>query len=191
MSSPLNPYESPIAAEIVDAVAVDQSDGIWRQGKLLVMHKTAQLPDRCVKSNQPTDRRLKRKLQWHHPAISLTILVALLVYIILAIIFTKKATIYIGLSDQWFAKRRWIILTAWLIVFASIAMVVVGIAQFDQIPHAGWLILAGLLLFLAGIIYGNFRARMVTPTRIDDHYVWLKGVCRNYLDELPEWPYAA
>ena len=42
------------------------SEGIWRSGNLLVMRKGAQLPDRCVKTNQPAyGKRLKLLLQWH------------------------------------------------------------------------------------------------------------------------------
>ena len=40
-----------------------------------------------------------------------------------------------------------------------------------------------------GAIYGLIAARLVTPTRIDDHFVWLRGACGEYLSELPEWPY--
>ena len=37
-------------------------EGAWCDGSLLVMNKHSELPPRCVKTNQPTDRRLRRKL---------------------------------------------------------------------------------------------------------------------------------
>lgn len=190
MSSPVNPYQSPLAAQVVDGLQIHDSEGLWRKGKILVMRRNAQLPNRCVKSNQPTDLRLQRNLQWHHPMIALTILIGLLVYIILAVILTKKATIHIGLSDEWFAKRRQAILIGWVTALGSIALGVIGIVMVDQVPACGWLILVGFITFFVGIIYGAVCARMVSPSRIDDEYVWLKGVCPEYLAELPDWPHA-
>jgi hypothetical protein len=50
-------------------------------------------------------------------------------------------------------------------------------------------ILAGVCLGMGGAIYGLIAARMVSPRRISDEYVWLKGVHRDFLNELPDWPY--
>lgn len=163
-------------------------DGIWQQGSLLVMRKTAVLPPRCVKSNVPTDRTLKRSLSWHHPAIFLSILISLCIYIILALILSKKAVIHIGLSDVWFARRRRAIMIGWGAVLASIAMVIGGAALIDQNGSFGILIIAGIFVFLFGAIYGLVASRMVSPTKIDDTYVWLKGVNKEYLALLPVWP---
>jgi len=189
MSISENPYQSPVAAELAVDAKVVPTDGLWRKGNLLVMRKRAILPDRCVKSNQPTERRLRRNLSWHHPAVYLAILPGLLIYIIIAIILTKRATIHIGLSDEWFAKRRRTILISWTIVLVSIAMVVLGCAGVEESDIFGLLIPVGFLAFLIGAFYGLIAARMVTPTRIDDEYVWLKGVNREFLAELPEWPH--
>jgi uncharacterized membrane protein len=157
-------------------------------GKTVGQRKTAVLPDRCVKSNVPTSRKLKRKLNWHHPAIFLSILISLCIYIILAMIFSKKATIHIGLSDEWFAKRVRAIMIGWGSVLSSIAIIVIGIVLVDKNDAFAILILVGVLEFLVGAIYGMVASRMVSPSRIDDTFVWLKGVNTEYLDELPVWP---
>lgn len=183
-----NPYQPPNVSDPNLKPHEIDKDGIWRQGNLLVMRKTAVLPDRCVKSNVPTDRKLKRNLNWHHPAIFLSILISLCVYIILALILSKKATIHIGLSDEWFAKRSRAIMIGWGSVVASIVMIGAGIALVDQNDAFGILIAVGVLVFLVGAIYGLIAARMVAPTRIDDQFVWLKGVHQEYLKTLPVWP---
>src|SRR5262245_24349515 len=41
--------------------------GIWRDGNRLVMSKDAELPYVCIKTNQPADGWLRRKLYWHSP----------------------------------------------------------------------------------------------------------------------------
>lgn len=63
--SEINPYESPRSPEpvLLTEPAETESWGVWRHGRLLVMHKRATLPERCVKSNQPAyGRKLKRNL---------------------------------------------------------------------------------------------------------------------------------
>jgi uncharacterized membrane protein len=154
------------------------------------MHKQTVLPDRCVKSNQPAfGRRLRRDLSWHHPAIYLTIFIHLLLYIVLALILRKKAVIDIGLSEQWFAKRRRAMLIGWGSLLAGIGLMIAGIAAIDMTPEMGLLIVLGLLVLLIGALYGLIRSRLVTPKRITQDYVWLKGVHPDFLAELPHWPY--
>ena len=187
-----NPYAAPQYASEMPMPQLQPQlvGGLWRHGKLLVMHKMAPLPDRCVKSNEPATRRLVRKLSWHHPAISLTVLVSPLIYIILALILQKKATIQIAMTDRWFAKRRRAMLIGWGMVLASIGMFVGAFAIGD---NHGDIAMAAVLLsfpvFLTGAIYGMIAARMVKPKKIDDNYVWLKGVHPSFLESLPPWPY--
>lgn len=185
-----NPYASPEYIEPVQAQFVQASNaGLWRQGNLLVMHKQAPLPDRCVKSNQPANRRLKRKLYWHHPAVYLVILAHILIYAIVAFIVRKKATIHIPLSDAWFAKRRHRIVMAWGSMLLSIVGCVAGGIFIDQYQSpCVFLIVGGVVTFLVSALGGLYGARMVYPKRIDDTHVWLGGVCPEYLAGLPELP---
>lgn len=189
MDSSENPYAPPLTTSTVYDAQVVEELGLWRKGSLLVMRKNAPLPARCVKSNAPTDRRLKRSMYWHHPAIYLSILISILIYVILALILRKSATIHIGLSDEWFAKRHRAMLVGWLLFLASIAMMIAGIGMLDQSDAFPWLIAASPLVFLFGAIYGLLGARMVAPVRISDEYVWLKGIHPSFLADLPEWPY--
>jgi hypothetical protein len=189
MDSSENPYAPPLTTPSVYDAQIVEDLGLWRKGSLLVMRKNAPLPARCVKSNAPTERRLKRSMYWHHPAIYLSILISILIYVILALILRKSATIYIGLSDEWFAKRHRAMLVGWLLFLASIAMIIVGIGMLDQSDAFPWLIAASPLVFLFGAIYGLLGARMVAPVRISDEYVWLKGIHPSFLADLPEWPY--
>ena len=109
-----------------------QSYGLSRQGKTLVREKDAELPNRCVKSNEPTQRRLKRSLSWHHPALILLVFAGVLIYVIVALVMRKQATIHIGLSDAWFQKRRRTILISWGIVLLSIGLFAIGITMTDK-----------------------------------------------------------
>ena len=196
--SDINPYASPANFEdVVLAQAVDGPQlqaGLFRKGKLLVMQKEAALPARCVKSNEPVEgRRLRRKLTWFHPLIYLSLFLGLLIFVILALVLQKKATIYIGLSQEWYRKRRRAIWTGWITVLLGLATMAGSIAILahtnGDAAWAGWGIALGFLVLLGGAIYASAASRMVTPVRITDDYVWLKGVHPDFLDDLPPWPY--
>ena len=191
----------PMCAEVIRAAAKrcrfcgfseddpEDEPELWRDGKLLVMHKTAELPDRCIKSNQPANGyRLTRKLYWHPPAVYLALLVCLLLYVILALVLRKDAEIRIGLSEEWVRKRRLAITVGWILAVGSIAMIFCsGIAENVFGDAVGFIILLSIILFFVGAIYGIVGSRMIVPTCITDDMVWLKGVHPDFLAELPRW----
>jgi hypothetical protein len=165
--------------------------GVWRQGRLLVMHKRAQLPPICIKSNQPSSQWLKRNLAWHEPWIVITVLAGLLIYVILALILTKRATIYIGLTEEWAARRRTRMIVCWLLGLAFLGMIPAGIALFVNTNQPGWMLLmvVGFIGSLVVLVVAQYLVGLVSPQRISDEYVWLKGVNQEFLDRLPEFPY--
>jgi hypothetical protein len=178
--------EPPVVAQLATS---GPPVGLWRDGRRLVMHKQARLPDRCVKSNQPTDgKRLRRRMYWHHPLIYLSILAGLLIYVILALVLRESATVYIGLSRPWWARRWRAIAIGWLAVLAAVVMLFLGIALAPNSEVALWLLALSFLVFFVGGIYGVVASRMVAPTRITRNYVWLKGVHPDFLADLPAWP---
>jgi hypothetical protein len=180
--APQHTTAPPILAEMVE------KRGLWRDANKLVMHRRAHVSDKCLKSNVPVKRTLKRTLSWHHPAIFVAVLVSPLIYIILALVLRKMATIHIGLSDEWFAKRRTIMLIGWTLSLAGIGMCVGGIASMANEGSLGVLLLVGVFVTFGGMMYGLIRARMVAATRMTDDYIWLKGVHPEFLADLPPWP---
>jgi len=194
--SDINPYASPLNCEDVVVATLAEppqwEGGLYRKGKQLVMHKRANLPDRCVKSNQPAGGlRLRRKLSWFHPLIYLSLFLGLLIFVILAIVLQKRATIYMGLSQEWFCKRRRALLIGWMTALLGLAVLVgsiVIISNSNNYNWTGWGIPLGIVAILGGGIYGSAASQMVSPVRITDDYVWLKGVHPDYLADLPPWP---
>jgi uncharacterized membrane protein len=140
------------------------------------------LPYRCVKCNEPTEKRLKRKVTWHHPALYLIILVALLIYLIVALIVRKSATVEIGLCEEHQKKRRRNILITWGLVLLSVGSFVMAV-MLEDINY----FLVGFVLLIAAIIYSIVAVRLIAPSKIDDKFVWLRGINKDYLDELPLW----
>lgn len=188
---PVNPYAPPVMPAQMMPQQQPGLEGLWRKGNLLVMHKMAQLPPICVKSNQYATKWLKRNLQWHNPWIAI-LLISPLIYIIVALIMTKRATIHIGLTEEWFARRKSRLLITWGFVLAAFAFVGLAILLGNQPngePFAGLCILLALIWLIVGLAYGQYACRLVYPQKIDDSYVWLRGVNSEFLDRLPVWPY--
>jgi hypothetical protein len=187
----VNPFASPSTVECAAPVAAEewQTKCLYRQGRLLVMHKKAVLPDRCVKSNRPAAGRLKRKLSWHHPVLYILVVSDIVVYVVLALLLRKRATIDVGLSDEWFRKRRRAITAGWTLFIGGLAMLIVGIASAAQHRWVAIAIPLGLFIALAGTIYGLRVAGIVRAKQVTNHFIWLAGVHPDFLASLPIWPY--
>jgi hypothetical protein len=185
-----NPYASPQGYYQQPAPQKPAAfAGLWRQGNILVMHKLAPLPDICLLSNQPATKRLSRTMYWHQPWIYIVFLISPVIYFIVAVIVQKNATIRIGLNDEWYARRQRRMLVSWLTVFAFLALLGVGVANVDSADWAPLAIIAGIVGGLAAMITGLLICRLVTPDRITDEYVWVKGVHPDFLNRLDVWPY--
>jgi hypothetical protein len=189
----INPYASPQEAGVLMAEIVGPASpfaGLWRQGNLLVMHKQAPLPDICLKSNLPSERRLKRSLTWHHPALYLLVLLHVFIYIIVAMIVRNTATIHIPLTQEWYSRRHRRMAFSWGAIVLCILLAAVGIAYVDQSPLAPWAIIASIPAALAFAIYGLRSCQLVSAKRMNGDYIWLKGVHPEFLDRLEPWVYS-
>lgn len=158
------------------------SDSIWRKNSVLIMTRHALLPNRCIKCNEPAKRKLKRNLSWHHPALYLVIFGGVLFYVVLAFVFRKSATVEVGLCQDHSARRTRDIIITWTLALLSILSFTLA-ARLENLTFAE----IGGLLILSTAIYGIVRVRVVSPTKIDDDTIWLKGFDQNYLADLPEW----
>jgi hypothetical protein len=159
------------------------SSGIWRNQSTLVLSRDAVLPLRCVKCNAYTTGRLTRRYSWHHPALYLILLVAWLIYLIVAMIVRQRATVEVGLCEEHQTKRRNAIYATIALALLGVGGIVLAIVAEDGTPA-----LIGFLLLLAALIFGLIAPRVGYPTKIDERFVWLKGINKEYLEQFPSWP---
>jgi hypothetical protein len=164
-------------------------NAIYQQNGVLILHKLAILPDRCIKSNEPTTERLKRTLYWHHPAIYLVILLNLIIYAVVAMAVRKSAVLQIPLSKEYKQRRIRNMLIAWGLVLLGILSMVIGIIIVDsnELGFLGFILFP--ILLLIGALWGIYGCRVIYAKKIDDHYVWVKGVSPEFLRDFPVWPY--
>jgi hypothetical protein len=169
-AQPRSPYGGPFA-----------EGGVWRDGKTLIMLKTARLPDYCIRCGVAANgSHLTRRLSWHHPALYLLIFAGLLIYAIVALIVRKSAKIDISLCQDHVRKHRTAVIAGWLVFLAGIAFIVLAVAK-----ESGGSALFGVLLVFASAISAATWAKVVTVKKIDDYYVWLKGIGESFLARLP------
>ncbi len=151
--------------------------GIWRDGKVMIMHKHAYLPDRCVKCNAPAQGlRLKRKLAWHHPALYILCFGAMLFYLILAMALSKRATVEFGLCREHSERRRRLLWGG--VAILAMGLIIPVIAFANDYPGIG---LLGILIFLVALVWLIVVNRLVSVKRIDEEYLWLQGINHHYL----------
>jgi hypothetical protein len=152
------------------------------------------LPDYCVKCDTPAEGyRLKRKLSWHHPAVFLLVLIHLLLYLIVALIVRKKATVFLPICDAHRRRRVRAIAFAWFFCLLSIAVFVGLIVAGDTLSGqengpavVGIGCLASLIVFLVSAFSGALIGRVVKVKKIEEKYAWIASVSPAFLARLKD-----
>lgn len=175
--------------EMLDGSSTDQAE-IWRDGKLLVMRKGAELPYRCIKTNAPADVWLKRDLSWAPLWVLVMLALSLPIGLVCYLIVGKRAKIRIGLCEQRRAARIRAICVAWGLVLLGVGLLFYGLASANGVPASPlwWLVPAGGLTIGAGVIVGMSLPGVIVTRRISENHIWLKGVHPDYLASFPEFP---
>lgn len=175
----VSPYATPPAYGVAMA-GPPAGTGVWRENDSLVMFKQAQLPDRCFKCNAPAyGRRLNRQLWYIHPALYI-LAISPVIFLIVYMIVRKGARVDIGICETHDQRRRMLAVVGGALLILSIVAIVMAIAFETPAAFAG-----GLLLFLVGLVVVIVGQRFVLPSKIDNEYVWLKGMSPDYLASFP------
>lgn len=175
----MNRYAPPKAL-VGDDVAAEAE--MWREGKVLVLRRGGSFPHRCIKCNEPSVAPTRRyKLSWHSPWLYLLILLALILYAIVAAIVRKTAVVDVGLCARHQKRVLWGRIIGWGGLALEIALVWAGLGADMPI-----LAIVALALALPWIIATMVVNRLVLPVRIDERYVRLKGCGPAFLGSLPD-----
>ncbi len=195
-----NPYQSPVSYPTQFSAGQTASDGLWRDGKLLVMrNQNPRFPPRCVKTNQPcTGPPTRIKLTWLENDTMWVLLLGVLGRAFVMVTQGKKIWVELPLSQGWLAGRRRAGFIGWGLVGGGVAALIAGIiacassANGNAEPPIGCLILlfGGLLAALVGLFWlVIFQQPPITAKEITNGLAWIKGVHPDFLQSLPEWPW--
>lgn len=172
------PPEDPWAPPNAALMAVPPVEGVWRDGKDIVMRRQAELPWRCVCCNAPVHEPPRRqKLHWHPGHWYLLLILNAVLYLVVAIVVQRSAEIRPALCARHARRRRR------ALVLGTIALVLLA-SMMTLNPGVEWLI-GGSLLSLIVILLTASQARRLRPTHIDDQQLRLRGADPRFLDSLP------
>ena len=111
-------------------------------------------------------------------------MINLLILIIVVLIVRKKAVLHISLCDKHRTKRQQAIIIGWSGALGGLALACIGGIAFKS----GWPVFVGIIVSLAATIYGGLVGPMISAAKVTKENVWVKGVHRDFLADLPEWP---
>lgn len=163
-------------------------EGVWCDGKRLVARKTAEFPYRCLKTNEAAESHLRKKLRWH-PQWVYVLVISPIIYVIVSLILTKRATFDLPYSQQVRQRIRMATVGTWISLAVGILFICLSFSVVDKLaPELSFAaLIGGLLTIILGIAICANIANPITPDRITKTHVWLKGVHADYLALLPEW----
>lgn len=180
--SDFNPYAAPKADLNAPQLASDGVE-IWRDDTILMMTKGAVLPDRCLKCNAPAEGyRLRRKLTWHPWGYYLIVPFNLFLYALVALLVRYTAKSELPLCPIHRRRRRWAIITGWLLALLGLATLLGGAFDNKDAIYYAWV---GIALIAVGVTYGTLRSGVPYAKKINKKFVWLKRVSLEFLAELP------
>ncbi len=181
-----NPYAPPTSGAIGIEHHLDEPDLAWRDRKILVVRKGAELPDLCIKCNAPAEGfRFSRTLSWLKSIYIVVFLISPILYVLVYFLVRWKGKVTVGLCPRHRRRRTRAIALGWLTALAGFGtLFITGIVSSN---YQGAVILTGVVLLLGGVIGGAFGSRVLTPTKIDKNFIWLTNVSPNYLAEFRAW----
>ena len=184
MDPSFNPYAPPTAAAPQRSEIPMSGVDCWRDGQDLVLSHAATLPERCVKCNRRAETPIQqRKVSWHSRWVYLALLANILIYLIVAMATRKRATVFPGLCLEHQQARNRAIFLGWLFSLLGLGLFFHGISR-EFTPE----ILVGFFTFLIAMIAGVLLARIVYATKIDDHFIRLRGCGEAFLANFPPLP---
>lgn len=179
-SQPGQDYYQPQSHAEQQPYNLNYAQGVWRDGSLMVMTKETVLPNRCVKCNAPASKLLKRTVEWYPRYVIWVFIFIRIVGLILYFCTRKRVTVYIGLCEDHINRRRFGMLIGGLILLLGF------MAFFGAMSSEAFgIVFLGLLLILAGIIVMVTVWRTITAKKIEEPYVWVKGIHSDFLETLP------
>jgi hypothetical protein len=171
-ADPLNPYAAPVG--VAEYQPTGPGVGAWRNGELVVIHESVNFPERCIWTNQETNRRFT-----HH--------------------FTYGS--WIGIDSQTISfdysfsaeARQKVVgnVLASLGMFAASLVFLIGLFALDRnnIAHLTWLSPIFMITMMLG--FGMMLRYSRSPLALIHHeqkYYCIRGAKEPFLRSLPKWP---
>lgn len=171
---------NPYAAPATPANHNTEEVGAWRDEDYLVVHRNAQLPERCLKCGCETDRQRQYKIRWYRPID----------------ICTWTLSLRMSVCQACQTNHFWGSITSTVAGLISIVMliatVVLTLHMSEQGSWAPWLIFPAGVLAASPLIYlshaNSKKMLLIHFIKVRDNYFWLSGPTEPFLNRLPKLP---
>ncbi len=185
-----NPYAAPVAQALPPLLPKAATGYFYRDDKYLVVSNHAELPHRCVLTNQPVAPDGWRKpvaIAWTPPWVFVTLLAGALVALILILVLQKKAKVTYSLSPEGRGRIQKKKMVGWLMLLGAIALIVGGFNVPEGSGLTVFAMLGGILVIVVSLIFFSI-ANPVKAVKFRDGWFRLKGCSPEFLDSLPPMP---
>jgi hypothetical protein len=172
-ADPLNPYAAPAGIEEYHP-ELGPGVGIWRNGKLVVIHQSLDFPERCIWTNEPSERRFTQQFTFS------------------SMLGLRNWSIPFAYSFSPVSRNKvvWDFLSGGLLTTASFLMLVMLFALDENgILQVAWLspLFFITLAFGFGIMWRQLQSPL-SLTHQEQAYFCLRGAKEPFLRSLPNWP---
>ena len=149
---------SGAAPEFVELLPELEPTGAWRSGETLIIARGAQLPEYCLKTNQPTYGNSLRVGRFDFPV-----------------------------SGEWLAKRRQYYILGWTLVVTALFLLFFAVDDVARRRGEFSLVWFGLALVIAvsGVLI-LVQMRLVSIVSASDDMLWVRGAHPEFLQRFPE-----
>jgi hypothetical protein len=151
-----------------------------------------ELPGVCARCGQPTRYYKTKNFSWYPPWIGITILIALPVFLILALVMTKRMTVGVPLCDKhkyhWGVRLAIILLGLLAVILIGVGALVLGGMISDSDKDTGATIMglgmagAGVLFLVWLITVVVVQSTAIRPTEITDTSITLTGLSDAFVE---------
>ncbi len=159
---------------------------VTRKGKTLIVPRGATLPSCCVKCGIPTEGEpIMHTFRWHNPWVALLAFLGVLIYVIVAMVITKKMDLAVPLCGA-HRERRKTFLIIGLVLLAASVPAGIGIGRLAGGPDdTGWSLLAIFILLVTALVLLLPMRNLLRPTYIDEIGARFENAGRDFLDMIP------
>jgi len=162
--------------------------GAWAYGKQIIAARDAVLPPFCLKCGRPAvPEPLRRRFSWHQPWIYVFLLIALLLYAILAATLSKRMTLDLPLCEAHREKYKALRAASAALLLGAVPEIVVAAVYLPE-SHKVLGITAGALSLVAGCVCLSLWNRILWADRIEDQFGYFSKACAGFLERLPPPP---
>jgi hypothetical protein len=151
------------------------------------------LPPVCAKCGQPAEVHPKKTFSWHPPWVIVLILAGLLIYVIVAVILTKRMTVPLPFCERHrnYWRNRSIFIYGGLLGLLLLAVIGVIIASAldprGQDTSLGLVCVGSGVLFLVWLIAAAImQTTSIRPNEITDRSITLVGLSRDFVDAVED-----